>query len=106
MRQNSCLDSPGTLYPIFITLETPLSGMSKNPARTLARHFEAAIGMPIGFISWPPLSACWLLPNCFFGCAAASALAKLHHANDKRCIFRHGSRRFDLKETIKHKTSS
>jgi hypothetical protein len=61
-----------TLYAIFLTLETPLSGMSMNPAQTFGSAFQGRYCMPFGFIPWPPLSACWLLPNCFFRCTAAS----------------------------------
>jgi aquaporin Z len=82
----------GALYAIFITLETPLSGMSMNPARTFGSAFLGRY--------WHTLWIYFLAPT--LGMLAAAELflwvrsgvgpycAKLHHHNDKRCIFRHG----------------
>jgi len=82
----------GALYAIFITLETPLSGMSMNPARTFGSAFRGRY--------WHALWLYFLAPTV--GMLVAAELfvrmrggigpycAKLHHANDKRCIFRHG----------------
>ncbi len=81
--------SAGLLVATYITLATPISGMSINPARTTASaipaHFYQAIWI---YFTAPPL-----------GMLAAAELyllskghnkvfcAKLHHHNDKRCIF-------------------
>ena len=79
------------LVAVYIAFESPLSGMSTNPARTFGPALYASywhalwiyfIGPPLGM-----LAAAELLllarerkgPYC----------AKLHHHNDKRCIFRH-----------------
>lgn len=82
----------GALYAIFITLETPLSGMSMNPARTFGSALRGSY--------WHALWVYFLAPT--LGMLAAAELflwlrggiapycAKLHHANHKRCIFRHG----------------
>jgi aquaporin Z len=82
----------GGLYAIFIAIETPLSGMSMNPARTLGSAFPASY--------WHALWLYFLAPTLGMLVAAEFFLrarrgigpfcAKLHHDNDKRCIFQHG----------------
>jgi aquaporin Z len=79
------------LYAIFITFETPLSGMSMNPARTFASALFAGY--------WHALWIYFIAPT--FGMLVAAEVflhahvgvepfcAKLDHANNKRCIFRH-----------------
>ncbi len=81
----------GSLYAVKITFETPLSGMSMNPARTFG---PAAYG---GY--WRTLWIYFIAPT--FGMLAAAETflrvrqgvapycAKLHHTNDARCIFHH-----------------
>jgi aquaporin Z len=81
----------GVLIATYITFETPLSGMSTNPARTFGSAFHAGY--------WRALWIYFVAPT--LGMLAASELflrarggvppfcAKLHHANNKRCIFRH-----------------
>jgi aquaporin Z len=83
----------GSLYAVNITFETPLSGMSMNPARTFG---PAAYG---GY--WHTLWIYFIAPTLGMIAAAAVFLrarqgappycAKLHHADNKRCIFRHRS---------------
>lgn len=82
----------GALYAIFIAIETPLSGMSMNPARTFGSAF------PAGY--WHALWIYFIAPTLGMLIAAEVFLrarrgigpfcAKLHHANNKRCIFKHG----------------
>jgi aquaporin Z len=79
------------LVAVYIAFESPLSGMSTNPARTFgpalfASYWHALwiyfIGPPLGMLG---AAKVFLLaregngPYC----------AKLHHSNDKRCIFHH-----------------
>jgi aquaporin Z len=81
----------GSLYAVNITFETPLSGMSMNPARTFG---PAAYG---GY--WHTLWIYFIAPTAGMLAAAeiflrirrgvAPCCAKLHHANDERCIFHH-----------------
>jgi len=81
----------GSLYVVNITFETPLSGMSMNPARTFG---PAAYG---GY--WHALWIYFVAPTLGMVAAAEVFLwarhgalpycAKLHHANNKRCIFQH-----------------
>ncbi len=82
----------GSLYAVNITFETPLSGMSMNPARTFG---PAAYS---GY--WHSLWIYFVAPTLGMLAAAAIFLrarhgkpaycAKLRHANNKRCIFNHG----------------
>jgi aquaporin Z len=80
-----------TLVAIYIAFESPISGMSTNPARTFGPALYTSywhalwiyfIGPPLGMLA---AAEVFLLarerkgPYC----------AKLHHHNDKRCIFRH-----------------
>ncbi len=73
------------LVATYITFEAPLSGMSMNPARTLASAMAARF--------WDALWIYFVAPP--LGMLAAAELyrgpvlcAKLHHDNDARCIFR------------------
>ncbi len=79
----------GALVATYISVEAPISGMSMNPART----FGSALPGDIWDAFWiyliaPPLGM--LLASEFYisrqGRSAVSC-AKLHHDNDKRCIF-------------------
>jgi aquaporin Z len=80
----------GALVATYITIESPISGMSMNPART----FSSAVGAGVWMSLWiyfiaPPLGM--LLAAEFYQrrkVGSAVACAKLHHHNDKRCIFR------------------
>ena len=83
----------GSLYALNITFETPLSGMSMNPARTFG---PAAYG---GY--WHTIWIYFVAPTVGMLAAATVFLrardgappycAKLDHANNKRCIFHHRS---------------
>jgi aquaporin Z len=78
----------GILLTLHITLEAPLSGMSMNPARTVA---SAALPG-----NW---TAFWIyIAGPLLGMLAAAEVttrlrrrgphcAKLHHVNSQRCIF-------------------
>jgi len=84
----------GALYALYVTFETPLSGMSMNPARTFGSAFHAGY--------WHALWIYFIAPTLGMLAAAEVFLqlhggvgpwcAKLHHANNKRCIFHHGYR--------------
>lgn len=79
----------GSLVATFITFESPFSGMSMNPARTLSS------ALPAGFLS--ELWIYFLAPVAGMLLAVEirrklfhsnmQACAKLHHENGKRCIF-------------------
>ena len=84
----------GILVATYISLEAPLSGMSMNPARTLGSALSSQVwkGWWIYFTA-PPIGmlAAAELYRRLRG-ANGVVCAKLHHQNDKRCIFRCGYR--------------
>jgi aquaporin Z len=79
------------LVTLYIAFESPLSGMSTNPARTFGPALFASdwhavwiyfIGPPLGMLA---AAEVFLVARQ----RKAPYCAKLHHHNDKRCIFRH-----------------
>ncbi len=79
------------LVTIYIAFESPISGMSTNPARTFgpavfASYWQALwiyfIGPPLGMLA---AAEVFLLARDGRG----PYCAKLHHLNNKRCIFCH-----------------
>jgi aquaporin Z len=79
----------GALLALLIFVEAPLSGMSINPARTFASaapgHFWTFLWLyftapPLGMLAAAQLYL-WRKGHHGVGCA------KLHHHNEKRCIF-------------------
>jgi len=79
----------GLLVATYITLEAPFSGMSMNPARTFGSGFSAEVwsGLWI-YLTAPPLGMLtaaelylWRKGRLAVKCC------KLHHNNDRRCIF-------------------
>jgi aquaporin Z len=79
----------GLLVATYITIEAPLSGMSMNAARTFGSGFAADLwsGFWI-YVTAPPLGMLaaaelylWRKGKLAVKCC------KLHHNNDKRCIF-------------------
>jgi aquaporin Z len=79
----------GGLVALYITVEAPLSGMSMNPARTLGSAVFARdwTGLWLYFIA-PPLGML-LAAEVYVLRRGGGAVfcAKLHHENDRRCIF-------------------
>jgi aquaporin Z len=79
------------LVTVYIAFESPLSGMSTNPARTFGPALYAGY--------WHAIWIYFIAPPLGMLAAAEVVLlarkrqgpycAKLHHHNDKRCIFRH-----------------
>jgi aquaporin Z len=77
------------LVATYITLEAPFSGMSMIPARTFGSALVADVfsGLWIYFTAPPVGMLCaaelylWWKGKCAVKCC------KLHHCNDKRCIF-------------------
>ena len=80
----------GALVATYISIESPISGMSMNPARTFG---SAAVGS-----IWTSLWIYFIAPPIGMLLAAEAytrlkqnhvvACAKLHHQNNQRCIFR------------------
>jgi aquaporin Z len=80
----------GVLVAVYITIESPISGTSMNPARSLGSAVGAHIWMSlwIYFVA-PPLGM--LLAGEVYrrlNVRRTIACAKLHHHNNNRCIFR------------------
>ena len=82
----------GCLVALYITIEAPLSGMSMNPARSLASALPAHVWSAFWVYLTAPLIGMLLAAECYVRARGAHAVlcAKLHHQNDKRCIFRCG----------------
>jgi aquaporin Z len=85
----------GVLIATYITLEAPLSGMSMNPARSLASAISAQHWTALWVYFTAPLVGMLLASEVYVRWKGRGAVrcAKLHHANNKRCIFRCGYRR-------------
>ncbi len=84
----------GILVATYISLEAPLSGMSMNPARTFGSALSSQVwkGWWIYFTA-PPIGM--LLAAEFYRRLRgvnSVVCAKLHHKNNRRCIFRCGYR--------------
>jgi aquaporin Z len=85
----------GALIAIYITLEAPLSGMSMNPARTMVSALLAQDFTALWIYFTAPLAGMLLASEVYVRWKGRGAVrcAKLHHENNKRCIFRCGYRR-------------
>ena len=90
----------GILIATYITIEAPLSGMSMNPARTLASAISAQHWTAIWIYFTAPLLGMLSAAEVYVRFKGLQAVhcAKLHHQNDRRCIFRCGYREQDLKD--------
>jgi len=80
----------GVLVATYITIESPISGMSMNPART----FSSAVGAHVWMSLWiyfvaSPIGML-LAAEVYLRLNASRTIvcAKLHHHNKQRCIFR------------------
>jgi len=88
----------GALYAIYITFETPLSGMSMNPARTFGSAFHASYWHALWLYFLAPTLGMFMAAEVFLRVRSGVGpyCAKLHHANNKRCIFHHGYRATEI----------
>lgn len=79
----------GGLVAIYISIEAPLSGMSMNPARTLGSAFFSKGWTALWiYFTAPPLGML-LAAEVYLTEKGKPGIhcAKLHHQNNKRCIF-------------------
>ncbi|MEW6683366.1 MAG: aquaporin [Nitrospirota bacterium] len=79
----------GVLVATYIAVEAPLSGMSMNPARTVASALPAHLWTDWWiYFAAPPLGMLAASELCLrFRTAGLMACPKLHHDNPRRCIF-------------------
>jgi aquaporin Z len=80
----------GTLVALYIWLEGPLSGMSMNPARTLASALPGRLWQSLWIYLTAPCLGMWLAARVYRGWApraeVVSGCAKLCHSSDVACI--------------------
>ena len=79
----------GMLVATYITLEAPFSGMSMNPARTFGSAFPSGIWARLWvYLTAPPLGML-TASELYLWRKGRQAVkcCKLHHDNNKRCIF-------------------
>src|SRR5258706_8527244 len=80
----------GALVAIYISIESPLSGMSMNPARTFGSAFGAHQFTSLWIYFTAPPIGMLLAAEAYKRIKGSGtiACAKLHHYNNTRCIFR------------------
>ncbi len=80
----------GLMVATYISLEAPYSGMSMNPARTFASALPAHVWTALWIYFSAPLLGMLLAAELYVRQHTIHQVfcAKLHHHNDKRCIFR------------------
>lgn len=79
----------GIMVACYITFEAPLSGMSMNPARTFGSALPGNIWMAVWIYFLAPPIGMLLASELYLRIWGPKRVecAKLHHQNDKRCIF-------------------
>jgi aquaporin Z len=80
----------GALVATYITIESPISGMSMNPARSLSSALGAHLWMSLWIYFVAPPLGMLLAAEVYrrLNVGRVVACAKLHHHNNQRCIFR------------------
>lgn len=86
----------GALVATYITFEAPISGMSMNPARSFGSALFAQTWKALWIYFTAPLLGMLLAAQLYVWRKGAHGVfcAKLHHENDRRCIFCGRSRIF------------
>lgn len=84
----------GVLVAVYIALEAPLSGMSINPARTMGSAVASHVWTALWIYFLAPPLGMLLAAEVYVRVRGTHGVlcAKLHHRNEKRCIFRCGYR--------------
>jgi aquaporin Z len=79
----------GVLVALYITFEAPYSGMSINPARTVASALPSGVWTASWIYFIAPVAGMLLAVEIrrWLADGAHAACAKLHHPPDRRCIF-------------------
>lgn len=80
----------GALVATYISIESPISGMSMNPARTFGSASVGNVWASLWiYFTAPPLGMLLAAETYTrFKSERGVACAKLHHHNNRRCIFR------------------
>jgi len=77
----------GSCVVVFIIFESPISGMSMNPARTFGSAFLPHLWTSLWIYFTAPLFAMLLAAEIFPLFHGRVFCAKYHHQNNYRCIF-------------------
>ena len=78
----------GFLVATFIAVEAPISGMSMNPARSFGSAFPAHLWTALWLYFFAPPAGMLAAAEIYLRRSGRGILCcKLHHENDKRCIF-------------------
>src|SRR5215467_5198860 len=77
----------GLLVALYITVEAPLSGMSMNPARSFGSGLSAGVWTGFWIYLTAPLLGMLSAAEVHLRRSALVKCCKLHHENNKRCIF-------------------
>lgn len=79
----------GVLVALFIAVESPVSGMSMNPARTFASASVGGVWNSLWIYFVAPTVAMLAAAEVFVKTRGLKSVlcAKLHHRNQARCIF-------------------
>jgi aquaporin Z len=77
----------GVLVATYITLESPISGMSMNPARTFGSAFVGQLWTGLWIYFTAPVLAMQLAAALYLRGKGMVYCAKFHHYNTHRCIF-------------------
>jgi aquaporin Z len=77
----------GACVAAFITWESPYSGMSMNPARTLGSAMLPGLWTSLWIYFLAPPLGMLAGAAAYRGLGRRTACAKYHHQNRKRCIF-------------------
>lgn len=84
----------GVLVAGYIAIEAPLSGMSMNPARSFGSAVSGRVWTAVWVYFAAPALGMLLAAETYVQVRGIHRVfcAKLHHTNDKRCIFHCGYR--------------
>jgi len=77
----------GALVALYITFEAPFSGMSMNPARSFGSGFSAGVWTGFWIYLTAPLLGMLAAAELYVRRGGVVKCCKLHHDNDRRCIF-------------------
>jgi aquaporin Z len=93
----------GALVATYVTLEAPVSGMSLNPARTLAAAVPAGIWTGWWIYFTAPLVGMMTAAELHRVLRRPVLCAKLHHDHAARCIFRcdYAARQRSMREFLR-----